>query len=644
MQPDSATSPPPQHSQSLAALSLAALGIVYGDLGTSPLYAFQEAFHPEHGVPATPENIMGILSLFLWALIMMISVKYVLVLMQVSNRGEGGILALLTLLVGERRETRRTGKRAKRWIFLALAGTAMLYGDGVITPAISVLSAIEGLKVATPEFEPYVIPITIAILIGLFLIQPFGSGKVGIIFGPVVLVWFLIIAVLGMQTLIQNPVVLKAINPLYGIRFFQHNSMKGFLALGAVVLCITGGEALYADMGHFGRRPIQLAWYLVALPSLALNYLGQGAFLLSHPAATERLFYSMVPSWGIYPMVVLATMATIVASQALISAIFSLTRQAAQLGYSPRVKVVHTSGAMIGQIYLPTLNWLLMLGTITIVLIFKTSDNLASAYGIAVSTTMAITTILFAAIARVRLKWSWWLLALVVGPFLIADLAFVLANALKFFDGGWMPVGLACIVFFIMTSWYSGRAILAIERRENSIPLSSFLETLLMSPPYRISGTAIFMTGHEDIVPLELLRHLKHNQVLHEKVVLLTIVTEEIPRVALEDRLSIDQLPMGFINIIGRSGFMEELQVSHLLELATQQMNMDIFEPLTTTYFLGRHTLVVPPHRFWKWTSWLHRCSQSLFIFLSRNEHNAILRFGLPPNRVIELGHHVEMD
>lgn len=623
-------------------LALAALGIVFGDLGTSPLYALQEAFHAERGVAPTAENVMGCVSLFLWSLVVMVSLKYVLVLMRADNRGEGGILALLTLVIGERKNG-PTGQRAKRWIFLALIGTAMLYGDGVITPAISVLSAIEGLQVATPAFAPYVVPITVLILIALFAIQPFGSGKVGAVFGPVLLCWFLVIALLGLHALLQNPAILGAINPEHAIQFFYRNRWHGFIALGAVVLCLTGGEALYADMGHFGRKPIQFAWYGLALPALTLNYLGQGALLLHQPAAADRPFYSMVPVWGLYPMVILAALATIVASQALISAVFSLTRQAAQLGYSPRVEVVHTSGAMIGQVYLPTLNWILMIATIAIVLLFRTSDNLAAAFGLAVSTTMAITTVLFAALAYTRWNWSWWSVAAVAGSFLVADTAFVMANTLKFLEGGWLPVAIGVVVFTVMASWFAGRVTLAGERRERALPLNAFIDSLALSPPHRVTGAAIFLTEEADAVPVALLHHLKHNQVMHERVVLLTLVTEEVPRVAEHERVSVDELKLGFVGVVARYGFMEEPNVPHALELATERAGCESFDPMTTTYFLGRQTLVLPHRRAGQWWRWWRRWSLSLFIMLSRNEHNAILRFGLPPNRVVELGQHFEM-
>ena len=630
-----------QYVQSLPALALAALGIVFGDLGTSPLYALQEAFHPERGVAATAENVMGAVSLFLWSLFVMVSLKYVLVMMRADNRGEGGILALLSLLVGERKAG-HVGRGAKRWIFLALIGTAMLYGDGVITPAISVLSAIEGLQVATPAFAPYIVPITVLILILLFAIQPFGSGKVGVVFGPILFAWFIVIAILGLWALRQNPAILGALNPMHGVQFFIRNGGRGFIALGAVVLCLTGGEALYADMGHFGRKPIRLDWYGLALPALALNYLGQGALLLNQPAAADRPFYSMVPAWGLYPMVALAALATIVASQALISAVFSLTRQAAQLGYSPRVAVIHTSGAVIGQVYLPTLNWLLMVATIALVILFRTSDNLAAAFGLAVSVTMAITTVLFGALARTRWNWSWWSVLAVAGVFLIADTAFALANTLKFKEGGWLPIVMGIVIFAIMGSWFTGRAVLANARRERALPLAEFIESLAVSPPHRVLGTAVFLAQDVDVVPVELLHHLKHNQILHERVVLLTMVTEEVPRVPDAERVRIEQLKLGFVKVVARFGFMEEANVPHTLDLAAARSGCEAFEPMTTTYFLGHQTLVLPQGRR-KWEGWWRRWSLALFIFLGRNEHNAILRYGLPPNRVVELGQHVEV-
>ena len=423
------------HTVALPALTLAALGIVFGDLGTSPLYALQAAFQGAEGVAVTPDNIWGVVSLFLWSLMIMVSLKYVFVLMQADNRGEGGILALLALLIGKRGK-KPDSRRTQQWIYLAMIGTAMLYGDGVITPAISVLSAVEGIGVATPAFTAYVVPITVAILIALFAIQPLGSGRVGVAFGPILALWFVVILLLGAVSILQTPAILYALNPWRGVQFFIHSGWRGFAALGAVVLCLTGGEALYADMGHFGTRPIRLAWYLLALPALAINYLGQGALLLRDPAAAAKPFYTMVPSWALYPMVVLATLATVVAAQALISAVFSLTKQASQLGLCPRVETIHTSATSMGQIYLPALNWTLMVATIAIVLCFRSSDRLAAAFGLAVSTTMAITTILFAAFARRRWDWPRWRIACVAGTLLLADLAFMSANTLKFADDG----------------------------------------------------------------------------------------------------------------------------------------------------------------------------------------------------------------
>jgi KUP system potassium uptake protein len=614
----------------LLLLSLSALGVVFGDLGTSPLYALQEAFHGTRGVAPTAENVLGIVSLFLWALILMVSVKYVAVLMRAGNRGEGGILALLALLTGDRTTPAR---RNALFTTLALVGTAMLYGDGIITPAVSVLSAVEGLQVATPALGPLVIPITVAILVLLFAVQPFGSGRVGVLFGPVLALWFVVIAILGAVTLASNPAALAAVNPLYAVRFFAHNGARGFFALGAVVLCLTGGEALYADMGHFGRRPIRAAWYYLALPSLVLSYLGQAALLLRNPAAAARPFYACVPARFLYPMVVLATLATIVASQALIAAVFSLTRQAAQLGLSPRVQVVHTSGSVIGQIYLPALNWVLMFATVAIVLAFRSSDRLAAAFGLAVSTTMAITTLLFAAVARLRWQWRWISVISVAGLFLIADVAFVVANAFKFLDGGWLPLLIGAFVYLLMSTWQMGRRMLASCTRERALPLEEFLRSLERNPPHRVRGTGVFLAADHDGVPIVLLHHLKHNQVLHENVVLLTITTEEVPAVAEAKRVEVETLTLGFERVVGRYGFMEEPDAPHVLERAR-----DLGLPIDcdrTTYYLGR-TTIVPPDQ--SRNSLLTRLRIRLFALMKRNDRSATLYFGIPPNRVVELG------
>jgi KUP system potassium uptake protein len=625
----------------LATQALAALGVVFGDLGTSPLYAMQEAFHGRRGVLPTAENVLGVSSLFLWALVLMVSLKYVAVLMRAGNRGEGGILALLALFLGDRKHVHR----ATLVIALGLLGTAMLYGDGVITPAISVLSAVEGLQVATPAFQRYVLPLTIAILVGLFSVQRQGSGRVGVVFGPILAVWFVVIAILGVHSLVQTPAALSAINPINAVRFFSHAGPNAFLALGAVVLCLTGGEALYADMGHFGPQPIRLAWYALALPALTLSYLGQAALLLRNPAAADRPFYSMVPEWGLYPMVALATIATIIASQALIAAVFSLTRQAVQLGYAPRVNVVHTSGSSIGQIYSPTLNWLLLSATLSVVLLFRSSDRLAAAFGLAVSTTMAITTVLFAIVARSRFRWPRWRVAAVAGSFLLADLAFVVANAFKFLDGGWLPVVIGTGVFATMWTWYVGGRLLRRETYESGVPIDEFLTGLSRNPPQRVRGVAVFLSQDIDVVPLVLLHHLIHNQILHETVVLLKVVTEDVPRVRHVDRVQLAELRMGFNTIVAHYGFMEEPDVPRIIRRAAA-MSADNGEPFIpddpprTTYYLGKVS-VVPPSvgrhgRLYRWRV-------MFFRWLKRNERGATFYFGIPTDRVVELGTRIEL-
>ncbi|UTH74038.1 potassium transporter Kup [Chromobacterium sp. IIBBL 290-4] len=622
-------------AQPVALLALAALGVVYGDLGTSPLYALQEAFNPEHGVQATPENVVGVVSLFLWSLILMVSVKYVLVLMRADNKGEGGILALLAQITGEKPET---GKRSTAaWVLLGLAGAAMLYGDGVITPAVSVLSAMEGMQVATPALAAYVVPCTVVILVLLFMVQPYGSGRVGVAFGPILATWFVAIAALGIAQLWQNPAILQAINPIHGLTYFQRNGFAGFVSLGAVVLCLTGAEALYADMGHFGARPIRLAWYGLALPSLVLSYLGQGALLLAHPQLSGRPFYSMVPEWGLYPMVALSTLATIVASQALITAVFSLTHQSVQLGFFPRVKVLHTSGSHKGQIYLPLLNWILMLATVAVVLGFRQSDKLAAAFGLAVSTTMAITTVLFAVLARRRWHWPWWAVIVVAGGLFAIDLAFWLANVLKFLDGGWLPLLLGLIVFAMMGCWFGGRRLQVRDDADRQLPIDLLLSSLQMNPPPRIPGTAVFLSESADGTPLVLLHHLKHNQVLHETVLLLTLQMLDSPRVDGE-RVGVQWLGEGVARVMARYGYMEEPDVPAVMERAAELLGLAEMEPLSTTYYLGRQTLVAAAKsgRFKRWML-------GMFSFLRQNERSATLYFRLPPNRVVELGARIEL-
>ncbi|KJH68046.1 potassium transport protein Kup [Chromobacterium violaceum] len=621
--------------QSMAMLVLAALGVVYGDLGTSPLYALQEAFNGDHGVRPTPDNVVGVVSLFLWSLILMVSVKYVMVLMRADNKGEGGILALLAQITGGRTGDGR--RVAVGWVLLGLAGAAMLYGDGVITPAVSVLSAMEGLQVATPALAAYVVPATVVILAMLFMIQPFGSGRVGAAFGPILAAWFVAIAALGLAQLWRNPAILQAVNPWHGIAYFQRNGFAGFVSLGAVVLCLTGAEALYADMGHFGARPIRLAWYGLALPALILSYLGQGALLLAHPQLSGRPFYSMVPEWGLLPMVALSTLATIVASQALITAVFSLTHQSAQLGFFPRVKVLHTSGSHKGQIYLPLLNWTLMLATIAVVLGFRESGKLAAAFGLAVSTTMAITTVLFAVLARRRWHWPWWAVALVAGGLFAIDLAFWLANALKFLDGGWLPLLLGLAVFCVMGCWFGGRRLQMRESRGRQLPLEALLSSLGMNPVARIPGVGVFLSERADGTPLVLLHHLKHNQALHETAILLTLQMLDVPRAAGE-RVSVQWLGQGMARVTARYGYMEEPDVPEAMARAAEALGLPPLEPLSTSYYLGRQTLVAAPG-----SGGLKRWLVGVFAFLRQNERSATLYFGLPPNRVVELGARIEL-
>src|SRR6267143_1850542 len=535
--------PRPVGRQRLSILCLTALGVVYGDIGTSPLYAFRACFSSELGLPRTPANVYGVLSLIVWSLILIVTVKYILVIMRLDNRGEGGILALLALMLQKQRRGVLIG--------LGLFGAALLYGDGIITPAISVLSAVEGLEVAVPTLRHIVVPATLAILLLLFMGQRFGTARVGGVFGPIMLGWFATIGTLGGIEIARAPEILLAFNPWYVAQVFVHNRMAGFLVLGAVVLAVTGAEALYADMGHFGRRPIRLAWFAVVLPALLLNYLGQGALLLKNPAFAANPFYNLVPSWAIYPMVALATAAGVIASQALISGAFSLTMQAIQHGYSPRLRVEHTSLHEKGQIYMPQINWALMIACIGLVIGFGSSANLAAAYGIAVSLTMIVTTILF--YFAVRRVWNWKpsTAVLICGTFLFIELAFFGANLLKIAHGGWFPLVVGVAVFTLMSTWKTGRQILGTRLRASSLPLKLFLEDIQRDPPHRVPGTAVFLYGNSEGTPLALLHNLKHNKVLHKRIVILTVVTDEAPHVSNSKRIQVDQLADGFFRVIG---------------------------------------------------------------------------------------------
>jgi len=620
----------------LAKLAVGALGVVYGDIGTSPLYALRECFSGPHGVAPTPENVYGVISLVFWAMTFVVTFKYLSFVMRADNRGEGGILALLAL-VGSRESSRRS-RRAL--LMLGLFGAALLYGDGVITPAISVLGAVEGVAVAAPAFSHVVVPATVAILVLLFLFQKRGTATVGAVFGPVMVVWFVAIALLGLRGISGDPSILRAVSPLHGIAFFVHNRGHGFLVLGAVVLVITGGEALYADMGHFGRRPIRLAWLGVAMPALLLNYMGQGAMLLREPEAARNPFYLLAPAWALYPMIAIATAAAIVASQALISGAFSLTRQAVQLGYSPRVTIRHTSHTEIGQIYIPEVNWALGAATVALVLGFGSSSALAAAYGIAVTGTMMITTLLFHRVLRDLWGWPRWKAWPLAFLFMSVDVAFFGANLVKVEEGGWFPLAAGAIVFTLLSTWKKGRELLAEQLRAAGLPLELFLAEIARKDPQRVSGTAVFMTGNMGNIPPVLLHHLKHNKVLHERVVLVSVLTEEIPNVTESERLTVRELGSGFFQVAARYGFMESPDVPALLDsLARRAIPGSKLRivPMETTYFLGRETLL--PTGSARMATWRKR----LFIVMSRNAQTASSFFGLPPNRVVEMGAQIQL-
>jgi KUP system potassium uptake protein len=625
---------PDPKGRALFLLALGAVGVVYGDIGTSVLYAVRECFHGDDGVPVNRDNVLGVLSLIFWALTLIISIKYIAFILRADNRGEGGVLALMSLAVPEKRGQRPAG--LTRWVLLfGVFGAALLYGDGIITPAVSILSAVEGLKVATPKFEPYVIPITIAIIVGLFAMQRHGTSGVGKIFGPLTVVWFFVIAALGVRGIVHDPTVFAAVNPIYGLDFLLHAGKAGFVVLGAVVLVITGGEALYADMGHFGRKPIRFAWYMLVCPALLLNYFGQGAWLLSHPSDKDNPFYNMAPSWALYPLVMIATSAAIIASQALISGAYSLTMQAIQLGYSPRMEIDHTSSQTRGQIYMPQLNWALMLACIGLVLGFKSSSALTSAYGVAVTFTMLITTLLFYFAARRLWGWKRWQAGLLCGVFVAIEAALCTANLLKIAHGGWFPLVVAAFVFTLMATWKTGRRILGERLRGSFIPLPLFLEDMERTAPLRVPGTAIFLSSNAEATPLALLHNLKHNRVLHQKVIFLTIQTEEVPHIPKENRIQLEELRPGFHRVVARYGFMEDPNVPEVLDQC-RPLGLE-FEWMSTTFFLSRETILAskqPGMALWR---------ERLFAFMSRNAQPPTDFFRIPANRVVELGMQVEM-
>jgi KUP system potassium uptake protein len=635
--PIAATGSHVAHGADLWKLSLGALGVVYGDIGTSPLYALKECVTLPHGVGASAENILGVLSLIFWSLTFVVTIKYLLFVMRADNEGEGGVLALLALAVGTsgKKKADPPNPRARTLVVLGLFGAALLYGDGVITPAISVLSAVEGLTVATDTFSPVVVPITCAILIALFLVQKRGTGGIGTVFGPVTLLWFVAIALTGVPWIARHPAVLGAVNPIHAVRFFAEHGLHGFLVLGSVVLCITGGEALYADMGHFGTKPIRIAWSLCVFPALLLNYFGQGALLLERPAAVENPFYAMVPHAWLYPMVVLATLATVVASQALISGAFSLTRQAVQLGFLPRVTIIHTSGKTEGQIFVPEVNALLMLACLALVLGFRNSSDLADAYGIAVTGTMAITSMLFYSVARSRWGWSVVRAGSALAVFLAFDLSFFAACSAKIAHGGWFPLLVATGILAVMLTWKKGRALLGEKIAAESLPLDVFLQDIDFSNPYRVPGTAVFLTSTRRGTPAVLLHHFKHNKVLHEQVVILSIVTDAVPEVPPADFVHLKFFDRGFWGVTAHYGFMQTPDILQVLRAcASHGLYLNEAE---TSFYLGRETLLTGKGKG------MARWRKHLFRFLSRNARSATDFFSIPPNRVVEIGTQIEL-
>ena len=620
--------PVPRHWKLLA---IAAIGVVYGDIGTSPLYAFRECFHGDHRLAVTELNVLGVLSLIFWSLTLIISIKYLIFILRADNHGEGGILALATLLSPPRKGVAKRGLV----IVLGLSGAAFLYADGMITPAISVLGAVEGFGIATHKFDPYVEVIAVAILIGLFRLQSKGTTGVGAMFGPLMVGWFVVLAILGIWHVAQTPGVLAAINPLYAWQFFHTNGWDGYVILGTVFLVVTGGEALYADIGHFGTFPIRVSWFAIVLPALLLNYFGQGSLLLRDPSAAVNPFYKMSPQWALYPLIAIATMAAVMASQAVITGSFSLTLQAIQLGYCPRLRIEHTSSHQMGQIYIPAVNWMLMIATIALVLGFRSSSNLASAYGIAITITMVVTTSLFFLLIKDHWKWHPMIAVLVAAIFLGIDLAFLGANLLKILHGGWFPLLIAGTVYLLMSTWQDGRKLLGERLRASSLSTELFIADLLSNPPLRVPGTAVFMSGNPMATPLALRQNVAHNHVLHERIIILAVQTSESPHVAPDARLEIEEIGEGFFRVILLYGFMEEPNVPHAL--ARMTCGGQKVDPQTVSYYLGRETLIATPHKG------MYMWRESLFAFLSRNSQPATLFFHLPADRVVEIGAQVEL-
>lgn len=616
---------------SLAALTLGAVGVVYGDIGTSVLYAIKEVFGSGH-VAFTPDNVYGILSIFFWTLTVIVSIKYVLLVLRADNNGEGGLVAMLALAsqaVKDKPELRRV------LLIIGIFGTSLFYGDGVITPAISVLSAVEGLEVISPAFEKYVIPATLVILFALFAVQKRGTAGIGKFFGPITLVWFAVLALLGAAQIITNPIILKALSPHYAVMFMWFNPGTTFIILGAVVLCVTGAEALYADLGHFGKKPIRLAWFAVVMPALTLNYFGQGALLLSNPDAVKNPFYLMAPDWALVPLVLLATMATVIASQALITGAFSVTKQVIQLGYLPRLNIEHTSVRDTGQIYIPLVNWGLFVTIVLAVVMFRSSSNLAAAYGIAVCTDMLITTILTFYVIRYGWKYPLWLCLSATGVFFVVDFAFFASNLMKLFAGGWFPLVIGGIIFTLMMTWKQGRALLNEKLRADAIDLPSFLEAVFISPPARVEGTAVFLTAEPGAVPNALLHNLKHNKVLHEQNLFVTVRNHEVPWIGMDKRLAIEALGHNCWQVVIHYGFKNDPDLPKALEqMRTRGCELDV---MTTSYFLSRD--VVVPSIGSGMAPW----REKLFAQMHHNASGAADFLNLPNNSVVELGSKIEI-
>jgi KUP system potassium uptake protein len=616
----------------LAPLVIGAIGVVYGDIGTSPLYTLRQCFTGAHHLPLTPGNVLGMLSIIFWALMIIVTLKYITLIMRADNRGEGGILALTALVA------RGTEHRARRrwWLVgFGIFGAAMFYGDGMITPAISVLGAVEGLEIIAPQLHPFIVPVTLVIIVVLFAIQKRGTASVGSLFGPVMCLWFGVLAILGLLQIVTDPSVLTAVDPVHAVAFVVENPRLAFLALGAVVLAVTGTEALYADMGHFGAKSIRRAWIFFVGPALVLNYFGQGALLLANPAAIKNPFYLLAPQWALIPLVILATCAAVIASQAVISGAFSLTRAAIQMGYCPRLKLLHTSAREIGQVYVPFINWSLLVAVMLLVVGFRSSDNLGGAYGIAVTLAMLIDSVLIFFVMRRMWRWRPGSALAVVVPLGLIDFAFLASNSLKIPDGGWFPLLIGAVVFTLLTTWKRGRAVLLERLAEDTMPLDIFIESIAASPPLRVPGTAVFLTSAANRVPHALLHNLKHNKVLHDRVVFLTIVTRDIPRVSAAERVFIVDRTCNFWQIRADFGFTEEPDVPALLE-ACGRRGFE-FDMMDTSFFVSRETLiatVAPGMALWR---------EHLFVSMSRNAVKATDFFRVPTNRVVELGTQVEL-